>query len=435
MEYEIKNKWPVILVHGFVGHGHTDKIEEAFPHFGYAASDGLFQTKNSQKVDGVDVYRASPGPVSSYHDRACEVAAQIKGTRVDYGEEHSAKYGHNRYGEDYTGRGFCPNWSEENPVHLVGYSAGGPTSLVLQKMLEEDRFGWGSNSRWIKSISGIKAAWNGSPVAYVLGAAKDLNDKNSPGGLNLKSIPGWLLSNTSYYLATILPIIRNFYDIDLWQWVVKWKKEETLTEYFKRVGMSPLGRNHDHIGVDLSLQGAQRIAKDYTLYEGTKYFSYMSSETSPSPWNKKQYIPEFNMNIMFWYVCWRLSFLTKDKEFEKHLIDTIPGWGEGPLTLENLSETDGCLPTNSQNYPWIDKENSHEKYYGGTIIDNDKEWKDKTWYANKIEDFVGGRWDHLDLIAHLHLELLEDNKLTAPSKQGERAKKFWKQFYRRLASL
>ena len=58
---------------------------------------------------GHTVHYASVGPVSSNYDRACELYAQIKGTRVDYGQVHSQRYGHARYGKDYTGRGLYPS--------------------------------------------------------------------------------------------------------------------------------------------------------------------------------------------------------------------------------------------------------------------------------------------------------------------------------------
>ncbi|MCP4627225.1 MAG: hypothetical protein GY850_27495 [bacterium] len=35
---------------------------------------------------GLPVIEASVGPVSSFHDRACELAAELKGTHVDYGQ-------------------------------------------------------------------------------------------------------------------------------------------------------------------------------------------------------------------------------------------------------------------------------------------------------------------------------------------------------------
>jgi triacylglycerol lipase len=55
---------------------------------------------------GYITHYASVGPVSSNHDRACELYAQIKGTVVDYGQAHSSQFGHARYGRNYTGKGF-----------------------------------------------------------------------------------------------------------------------------------------------------------------------------------------------------------------------------------------------------------------------------------------------------------------------------------------
>jgi triacylglycerol lipase len=69
-------------------------------------------------------HEAKCGPISSFHDRACEVFARIKGTKVDYGAGHSANEGHARFSRDYTGRGFVPDWSKANPVILIGHSAG-----------------------------------------------------------------------------------------------------------------------------------------------------------------------------------------------------------------------------------------------------------------------------------------------------------------------
>jgi triacylglycerol lipase len=55
---------------------------------------------------GYKTHYASMGPVSSNHDRACELYAQIKGLVVDYGANHSAFYKHARFGKNYTGKGF-----------------------------------------------------------------------------------------------------------------------------------------------------------------------------------------------------------------------------------------------------------------------------------------------------------------------------------------
>ena len=47
---------------------------------------------------GIEAYAPAVGPLSSAWDRACELYAQLMGTRVDYGEAHSKMHGHNRYG-------------------------------------------------------------------------------------------------------------------------------------------------------------------------------------------------------------------------------------------------------------------------------------------------------------------------------------------------
>ena len=70
---------------------------------------------------GHQVFYASVGPVSSNWDRACELYAQIKGTRVDYGQAHTNRQGHARFGRDYTGIGFYPAWDGTHPVHFVGH--------------------------------------------------------------------------------------------------------------------------------------------------------------------------------------------------------------------------------------------------------------------------------------------------------------------------
>jgi triacylglycerol lipase len=97
-------------------------------------------------------YEAKCGPISSFHDRACELFAQIKGTRIDYGEAHSLVAGHARWSRDYARRGFVSDWSEENPVILVGHSAGAQTCLQLQRLLAQDFWGLGTNANWIEAI-------------------------------------------------------------------------------------------------------------------------------------------------------------------------------------------------------------------------------------------------------------------------------------------
>jgi hypothetical protein len=46
---------------------------------------------------------------------------------------------------------------------------GGPMIVLLQQLLEEDYFGWGTTHRWVASISSISGDLNGSTGTYFLG--------------------------------------------------------------------------------------------------------------------------------------------------------------------------------------------------------------------------------------------------------------------------
>ena len=62
-----------------------------------------------------------PSCVGSLHDRVCQIFYQLVGGTVDYGEEHCRFHNHSQFGRTYD-KGLYPNWSEENPVFMLGHS-------------------------------------------------------------------------------------------------------------------------------------------------------------------------------------------------------------------------------------------------------------------------------------------------------------------------
>jgi triacylglycerol esterase/lipase EstA (alpha/beta hydrolase family) len=152
------NTFPVVLVHGLFGWGPGEAAD--FPYWGTGRSVPCPLPR----------FEASVGPISSLHDRACELAFQIRGGTVDYGAEHAKRAGHDRFGRTFApDAAFHPTWSARRPVHLVGHSMGGPTIVRLGQLLASDAFGWGSDARWIASLSSVSGVLNGSTATYLLG--------------------------------------------------------------------------------------------------------------------------------------------------------------------------------------------------------------------------------------------------------------------------
>ena len=126
---------PSVFIHGYSGWGQYDERYEETPYWGLTLTD--FR-KMFARWDQ-EIFMPSVGPHSSAWDRACEIYAEMTGTRVDYGEAHSKKCGHERFGRDYTGKALIPDftWDEDHPVNLVGHSFGGNTARVLLDLLAD----------------------------------------------------------------------------------------------------------------------------------------------------------------------------------------------------------------------------------------------------------------------------------------------------------
>ena len=120
-----------VFVHGLSGWGSYDVQYERMPYWGMRNGD-LIRLLNSK---GYPSYAASVAPRGSAWDRACELYAQLAGTRTDYGKAHCEQCRHERYGPDFTGRGLIPWMDEEHPLVLTGHSFGGVTVRLFAHLM------------------------------------------------------------------------------------------------------------------------------------------------------------------------------------------------------------------------------------------------------------------------------------------------------------
>lgn len=126
----LKTNVKYIFVHGLSGWGSYDLQYEFIPYWGTTSGD-VIRYLNEQ---GYESYAASVDPKGSAWDRACELYAQLTGTRVDYGKAHSEKAGHERYGRDFSKDPLMEDF-ENSEFVLIGHSFGGATIRLFSEIL------------------------------------------------------------------------------------------------------------------------------------------------------------------------------------------------------------------------------------------------------------------------------------------------------------
>ena len=393
----MSNQFPVFLCHGLFGWG---KKELPINYWGEATE---------VESSGLPVIEASVGPVSSFHDRACELAAEIKGTRVDYGEEHAERFGHERFSDNYTDRGFHPEWSDRKPVHLVGHSAGAHTILRLQYLLSRDFWGWGSSENWVRSINAVSGVLNGSTFPYFLGCDKQT------GLIGEGSLGDILVTGVKLIAMFTGGTPDSIYDWDLDQWGLRRIEDESLKEFIDRLKRSGFGQGKDNLAYDLTLQGCLEANRLVKTFPKTHYFSYVTAQTNPGWFGDKSHYPDLSMNPALMISA---AYIGRAREFKS---PPIPGWGVGDLVIEKWVENDGLVSEISQRYPFT--AGNHPVI--GKGIHDLEQFEPGGWYWEKVEAQNGRSWDHGDIV----FGVFSQRSLIDLQKQ------FYRSLYNRLAGL
>jgi triacylglycerol lipase len=267
------NEYPIILVHGVLGFGREEL-------FGFKYWGGFVDLELELRAAGYETYTAAVGPISSVWDRACELYACIKGGRVDYGEAHARRFGHDRYGRIYPG--LYPQWGEVDPVtgetrkiHIIGHSLGGPTGRTLIQLLEQGDKG---NKSWVCSLTTISSPHDGTTAVYRYDWDQSL----------VKALFTYMIS-----ISSSSPDL--YYDFKLDQWGLTRRPGEEFSEYRDRVLCSDIwSQSKDTAYWDGSPEGAMELNRWVRAQPTVYYFSWATEATYRDPLGGTQ-VPEIGM--------------------------------------------------------------------------------------------------------------------------------------------
>ena len=303
------NRHPIVFVHGLLGWG-SDKMA-GLPYFGMAGVSALLARLATLSPRGSRTLFPSVGPISSNHDRACELFYQLKGGDVHYGLAHANEHGHAETIKDWAKgvRAQYLQWNADRPLHFVGQAQGASTARVLQQLLAQGDFflnpatgaPYPTSAAWIKSITTISALHNGTPTAYILGC--------SPHTGRIQRH-----STAEYMLRTLVEssTVRSLFGLNLGQWT----------------DLGAFQNGKDNAAYDLSIHGAQDTA-GILDHASTYYFSYVTSKAAPG------------VNLGFRYIAEELSRFAGPLFDLKWPIEDYRPW----------HENDGLAPVYSQEAP------------------------------------------------------------------------------------
>ena len=249
---------PIILIHGMMGWGEDSDQWDSNPYFGMGAGS----LPEMLRENGYTVYAPSVSPMGSVHDRCCELYAKLTGTIVDYGEAHSQKYGHERYGRDYTGQALIENWDFDEII-LIGHSFGSPTAKAFASLCaygdadEREASGddvsplfAGGHEDTVKAVIGFVGPYNGSTLS------------------NLMMTP---VLGSIYCIGMNIASVTGAMDFMLDEW--------GLSDKFSISKSIKLLNSHDHCGYEMTIGGAREMNEKYPDNASTIYISLAASMT------------------------------------------------------------------------------------------------------------------------------------------------------------
>ncbi|MBR5246229.1 MAG: helix-turn-helix domain-containing protein [Clostridia bacterium] len=261
-------EYTYVLVHGMGGWGENAPMNDVASYWG-SSSGSISAYLRTQDVQVVEV---TVGPFSSAWDRACELYAQLTGTKVDYGEAHSKEHGHARFGRTYT-EPLVEKWDKKAKINLIGHSFGGNTIRLLTSLLEYGSEAEkqaspddcsplfeGGKGNYVNSVTTLASPHNGSTLFYCLDEG------------NLIELALSLLYTTNG-IGSISNV--ELLDFQLEHFGISSENHNTSV-----LVSSAFGNGKDNAFYDLSPHGAIELNSKIKIVESVYYFSYSYCTTT-----------------------------------------------------------------------------------------------------------------------------------------------------------
>lgn len=396
---------PLVVVEGFLG------------GFGKQTRWGDFQNHWHDDSSAGDPTRrrrtifVSVGPVSSLHDRACEIFYALKGGKLNYGEEHAAEHGHaTRYGRTYM-TGLYPEWSNERPLHFLGHSFGGPTITKLQWLLKAGFFGPEYGADMLLSVTSVSSPFRGTSIVYLLGERVDCAPN-----VRFFSV-GSFITKIVHLISFFSPWTADYMDFHTESRAMSFY-ETSLWSMLKQLLKSDWGTSRDIAPFDCTYESADtREAKGEGEVNGKTF--YRSYAASWSDQNLGPFTPPANgfweEPALYYYTFHVASFdfsvIRPVPSFVNLMGNDIEAGGEGS---EVYRANDGVVPVFSQWHPLACKQTvcQHLKHGDITVIPSDDE-------PRVIPE--GGKWYVYELL-EAHHGTIAPRWRDTPRQRG-----FWKE--------
>ena len=259
-----QNNFPIVLIHGFMAWG-----PDEMGYYNYwGGKDDFVSLLEDQ---GHVVFELSVGPVSSNWERAIEVYYQLKGGQIDYGKRHSNKYNTIQKPKGKYYEALYPEWSNENPIHIIAHSMGGQTARMLNYLLTQEIYQDDGNE--VRESSPLLGQSQEGLIRSITTIATPHD------GTTLTSITVKIIPFIQYFIGVAGLIGTDFYNFDLEHWGFRRKKSETWFQYVNRMREHSAWKTKNISSWDLSLDGAKELNGILLASPDIYYFSFITTTT------------------------------------------------------------------------------------------------------------------------------------------------------------